>query len=234
MQPLACDAAGMWYYSAGMTRVPMVLRTKYGVGPHRGHEQDYNAWLVNVPGLKVVAPATPYDAKGLMKSAIRDDNPVVLLEHMNIYHAIREEIPDEEYTIPLGVADIKRKGRDVTVVASAMMVHHSLEAAEALSKEGVEAEIVDLRTLAPLDEETVLSSVRKTGRLVVVHETWKFGGPGGEVAALVAEEAFDALKAPIVRVAPPHVPIPFATSLNKMYLPDSEKIKEGIRKVLAH
>jgi pyruvate dehydrogenase E1 component beta subunit len=233
MQPLACDAAGMWYYSAGKTRVPMVLRTKYGVGPHRGHEQDYHSWLVNVPGLKVVMPSTPYDAKGLMKSAIRDDNPVVLLEHMNLYHAVREEIPDEEYTIPLGSADVKRVGSDVTIVATAMMVHHSLEAAEDLSKEGVEAEVVDLRTVAPMDKETVLTSVKKTGRLVVVYEAWKFGGSGGEVAAVVAEEAFNDLKAPIARVAPPHVPIPFSTPLNKMYLPDKQKIAEAVRKVIS-
>jgi pyruvate dehydrogenase E1 component beta subunit len=151
---------------------------------------------------------------------------------MNLYHWIREEIPEEEYTIPLGVADIKREGRDVTVVATAMMVHHSLDAAEDLSKEGVEVEVVDLRTVAPMDKATVLASVKKTGRLVVVHEAWKFGGSGGEVAAMVAEEAFGDLKAPIVRVAPPHIPIPFSTPLIKMYLPDKQKITEAIRKVL--
>lgn len=234
MQPLACDAAGMWYYSAGKTRVPMVLRMMYGVGPHRGHEQDYHSWLVNVPGLKVVMPSTPYDAKGLMKSAIRDDNPVAFFEHMNLYHGIRGEIPDEEYTVPLGVADVKREGKDVTVVATAMMVHHSLDAAEDLSKEGIEVEVVDLRTVAPLDKPTVLASVKKTGRLVVVHEAWKFGGSGGEVAAMVAEEAFEDLKAPILRVAPPHIPIPFSTPLNKMYLPDKERVMEAVRKVLAN
>jgi len=234
MQPLACDAAGMWYYSAGKTRVPMVLRMMYGVGPHRGHEQDYHSWLVNVPGLKVVLPSTPYDAKGLMKSAIRDDNPVAFFEHMNLYHGIRGEIPDEEYTIPLGVADVKREGRDVTVVATAMMVHYSLDAAEDLSKEGIEVEVVDLRTVAPMDTKTVLASVKKTGRLVVVYEAWKFGGSGGEVAAMVAEEAFEDLKAPIVRVAPPHVPIPFSAPLNKMYLPDKQRVMDAIRKVLAN
>ena len=234
MQPLACDAAGMWYYSAGKTRVPMVLRMMYGVGPHRGHEQDYHSWLANVPGLKVVMPSTPYDAKGLMKSAIRDDNPVAFFEHMNLYHGIRGEIPDEDYTVPLGAADVKREGKDVTVVATAMMVHHSLDAAEELSKEGTEVEVVDLRTVAPMDKETVLSSVKKTGRLVVVHEAWKFGGSGGEVAAMVAEEAFEDLRAPIVRVAPPHIPIPFSAPLNKMYLPDKERVMEAVRKALAN
>jgi len=211
----------------------MVLRMMYGVGPHRGHEQDYHSWLTNVPGLKVVMPSTPYDAKGLMKSAIRDDNPVAFFEHMNLYHGIRGEIPDEEYTVPLGLADVKREGRDVTVVATAMMVHHSLDAAEDLTKEGIEVEVVDLRTVAPMDKETVLASVKKTGRLVVVHEAWKFGGSGGEVAAMVAEEAFEDLKAPIVRVAPPHIPIPFSTPLNKMYLPDKERVMEAVRKVVA-
>lgn len=232
MQPLACDASSMWYFSAGKARVPMVLRMMYGVGPHRGHEQDYHSWLVHVPGLKVVMPSTPYDAKGLMKSAIRDDNPVAFFEHMNLYHGIRQEIPDEEYTIPLGIADIKREGRDVTVVATAMMVHHSLDAAEDLSKEGIEVEVVDLRTVAPMDKTTILASVKKTGRLVVVYEAWKFGGSGGEVAAMVAEEAFEDLKAPILRVAPPHIPIPFSTPLNKVYLPDKQKIMEAIKKVL--
>ena len=234
MQPLACDAAGMYYSSMGKVRVPMVLRTKYGVGPHRGHEQDYHSWLAHIPGLKVVMPSTPYDAKGLMKSAIRDDNPVVFLEHMNLYHAYRQDIPDDEYTIPLGVADIKRTGKDVTVVATAMMVHHALEAAQELSKKGVDVEVVDLRTVAPMDMDTVLTSVKKTGRLVIVDEAWKVGGSGGEVAAGVAEDAFRDLKAPIVRVAPPHIPIPFAASLNKLYLPDKQRVVEGVEKVMAY
>ena len=234
MQPLACDAAGMYYSSMGKVRVPMVLRTKYGVGPHRGHEQDYHSWLAHIPGLKVVMPSTPYDAKGLMKSAIRDDNPVVFLEHMNLYHAYRQDIPDEEYTIPLGVADIKRTGKDVTVVATAMMVHHALEAAQELSKKGVDVEVVDLRTVAPMDMDTVLTSVKKTGRLVIVYEAWKVGGSGGEVAAVVAEDAFRDLKAPIVRVAPPHIPIPFAASLNKLYLPGKQRVVEGVEKVMAY
>lgn len=231
--PLACDAASVWYYSAGKARVPMVLRVRYGFS-FRGHEQDYHSWLVNVPGLKVVMPSTPYDAKGLMKSAIRDDNPVVFLEHSYLCHNIREEIPDDEYTIPLGVADVKREGRDVTVVATAMMIHNSLDAAKDLSEEGIEVEVVDLRTVAPMDKETVLTSVKKTGRLVVVYEDWKFGGSGGEVAAMVAEEAFQDLKAQIVRVAPPHVPIPFSPPLKKIYFPDKEKIKEAIRKVVGN
>lgn len=232
MEPLAAGASGMWYYSAGKTRVPLVLRMLYGIGPHRGHEVDYHSWLAHIPGLKVVMPATPYDAKGLMKAAIRDDNPVAFFEHMNLYHSSRQEIPDEDYTIPLGVADIKREGKDITVVAIAMMVPHALEAAEELSKEGIDVEVIDLRTVAPMDVETILTSVHKTGRLVVTHETWKTGGSGAEIAAMVTENAFADLKAPIVRVAPPHIPIPFSEPLNKLYLPKKEKIIQGIREVL--
>lgn len=232
MEPLAAGASGMWYYSAGKTRVPLVLRMLYGIGPHRGHEVDYHSWLAHIPGLKVVMPATPYDAKGLMKAAIRDDNPVAFFEHMNLYHSSRQEISDEDYTIPLGVADIKREGKDVTVVAIAMMVTHTLEAAEELSKEGIDVEVIDLRTVAPMDVETILTSVHKTGRLVITHETWKTGGSGAEISATVTERAFSSLKAPIVRVAPPHIPIPFSEPLNKLYLPKKEEIIKGIREVL--
>ena len=232
MQPFAGDASVMWYYTYGKSKVPLVLRMLYGIGPHRGHEMDYHSWLVNVPGIKIVMPATPYDAKGLMKAAIRDNNPVAFFEHMNLYHSSRQEIPDEEYIAPLGVADIKRKGKDVTVVAIAMMVHHALEAAEELSKEGIDVEVIDLRTVAPMDTETILSSVERTGRLVITHEAWKTGGSGAEIAATVTEKAFSSLKAPIKRVAPPHIPIPFSETLNKLFLPRKDKIIQGIRDVL--
>ncbi|MBT4264001.1 MAG: alpha-ketoacid dehydrogenase subunit beta [Deltaproteobacteria bacterium] len=230
-QPLV-EAAVMWYYSAGKTRVPLVLRMLYGIGPHRGHEIDLHSWLTHIPGLKVVMPATPYDAKGLMKAAIRDNNPVAFFEHMNLYHGSRQEIPEADYTIPLGIADIKCAGKDVTVVAIAMMVPYALEAAEELSREGIEVEVIDLRTVAPLDVETILTSVRKTGRLVITHETWKTGGSGAEIAATVTERAFADLKAPIIRVAPPHIPIPYSEPLNKLYLPKKVEIIQGIREVL--
>jgi pyruvate/2-oxoglutarate/acetoin dehydrogenase E1 component len=232
MEPFAGDASVMWYYSYGKTQVPLVLRMLYGIGPHRGHEMDYHSWLLNVPGIKVVMPATPYDAKGLMKAAIRDNNPVAFFEHMNLYHGSRQEIPDEEYTTPLGIADIKREGNDVTVVAIAMMVQHALEAAEELNEEGIDVEVIDLRTVAPMDVETIIASVKKTGRLVITHEAWKTGGSGAEIAATVTENAFSSLKAPIKRVAPPHIPIPFSETLNKLFLPRKDKIIQGIREVL--
>ena len=232
LQPLSCDAGVIWYYSEGKARVPLVLRMLYGIGPHRGHEQDFHTWLAHVPGIKVALPATPYDAKGMIKSAIRDDNPVAFFEHMNLYHSTREEIPDEEYTVPLGVAAVRREGTDVTVIATAMMVHHAMDAAKELSKENIDVEVLDLRTIVPLDKEAILKSVKKTGHVVIAHETWKFCGSGAEIAAMIAEEAFEDLRAPIVRVAPPHIPIPFSTPLNKMYLPDKDKIIEGVRKVL--
>jgi pyruvate dehydrogenase E1 component beta subunit len=234
MHHLVHDAANTWYYTLGKGRVPMVVRMLFGAGPHRAHAHNFEVWGTHVPGLKVVMPATAYDAKGLMKSAIRDDNPVLFFEHMNIYHSTAEEIPEEEYVIPLGKADVKREGQEVTVVATGMMVHHALSAAESLSKEGRSVEVLDLRTVAPLDEEAILSSVRKTGRLVVVHEAWKTGGIGGEVGSLVAEKAFKYLKAPIVRVGALHIPIPASLPLEKMFLPDEKKITRAIQEVLSY
>ena len=234
MHHLVHDAANTWYYTLGKARVPLVVRMLFGAGPHRAHAQNFEVWCAHVPGLKVVMPATPYDAKGMMKSAIRDDNPVLFFEHMNIYHLMREEIPEEEYLVPLGKADVKREGKDVTVVASGMMVHRALNVAKAMSKEGKDVEVLDLRTIAPLDEEAILSSVKKTGRLVVVHEAWKFGGIGGEIGAMVAEEAFKDLKAPIVRVGAPHIPVPASLPLEKMFVPDEQKITKAIQTVLAN
>jgi pyruvate dehydrogenase E1 component beta subunit len=161
------DGGAMHYYSDGHAKVPLVVRAKYGVGPFHGHAYDFHSWLLNVPGVKVVAPSNPIDAKGLMKAAVRDDNPVLFLEHMALYHAGRDEVPDEDYVIPLGRADVKRPGRDATIVASAMMVKRALAAAQALAREGIEAEVVDLRTILPLDRDTVIASVRRTGRLVI-------------------------------------------------------------------
>lgn len=233
VQQLGCDGGAIHYYSDGKARVPLVVRAKYGVGPYHGHGYDYHAWMLNTPGVKVVAPATPYDAKGLMKAAIRDDNPVLFLEHMALYHAARDAIPDEDYVVPLGKADVKRKGRDVSVIASAAMVKRSLAVAETLAKENIEVEVVDLRTIVPLDEETVLESVRRTGRAVVVQETVRLGGSTGEVAALIAEQAFRSLKAPVGRVGAAYAPIPFARSLEKLVIPDEAAIATAIRASLA-
>ena len=234
MHYLAIDAANTYYLTQGKARMPLVVRSLFGVGPHRFHPQNFEAWFAHVPGLKVVMPSSPYDCKGLMKSAIRDDNPVLFFEQMYLYHSRRAEIPEEEYLIPLGKGEVKQEGHDVTVVATGLMVHRALSVAKTLSKKGVSVEVVDPRTISPLDEEIILSSVKKSGRLVIVHEAWKLFGIGGEIAALAAEKAFSYLKAPIVRVGAPHIPIPFSLPLEKMFLPDQEKITDAIDTVMSY
>ncbi len=227
------QAAKMKYMFGGKARLPMVLRATCGagIGAAAQHSQCLESWFMHVPGLKVVMPSTPADAKGLLISAIRDDNPVVFLEHKMLY-AMEGEVPAGDYTVPLGKADIKREGKDVTIVATAQAVHTALGAAEALSGNGVSVEVLDPRTLNPLDEETILGSVRKTHRLVIVHEAVKFGGPGAEIAAMVAEKAFDRLDAPILRVAAPFVPVPFSPPLEKEYIPSVEKVVQAVRTVM--
>ncbi|MGC8491004.1 MAG: alpha-ketoacid dehydrogenase subunit beta [Syntrophobacteraceae bacterium] len=227
------QAAKMKYMFGGKARLPMVLRASCGagIGAAAQHSQSLEAWFMHVPGLKVVMPSTPADAKGLLIAAIRDDNPVVFLEHKMLY-ALEGEVPAGDYSIPLGKADIKREGKDVTVVATAQAVHTALSAAEKLSGEGVSVEVVDPRTLNPLDEETILESVRKTHRLVIVHEAVKFGGPGAEIAAMVAEKAFDRLDAPILRVAAPFVPVPFSPPLEKEYIPSEDKLIRAVKAVM--
>ncbi|MBI2941149.1 MAG: alpha-ketoacid dehydrogenase subunit beta [Chloroflexi bacterium] len=231
MSQLVLQAANIHYMTAGAASVPMVVRTRIGDGPYRGHPQCYEAWLAHVPGLKAVLPATPYDARGLMTAAIRDPNPVIVFEHMQLYHLLRDEVPDEDYEVPIGQAVVAREGRDATVVATGWMVHRALAAADALTAEGMSVEVVDLRSLAPLDIPTVVASVRKTSRLVIAHESWKVGGIGAEVSASIAEEAVDALDAPIVRVGAPHAPVPSARSLRDLFLPDEESIRKAVRKV---
>jgi pyruvate/2-oxoglutarate/acetoin dehydrogenase E1 component len=227
------QAAKMRYMFGGKITIPMVLRSACGAG--RGsaaqHSQSLEAWFMHVPGLRVVMPSTPADAKGLLISAIRDDNPVVFLEHKLLYNT-KGEVPEGEYTIPFGQADIKRAGKDVTVVATARMVHYALNAAEKLAADGIDVEIVDPRTLSPLDEDTILDSVKKTHKLVIVHEEVKFAGSGAEIAAMVAEKAFDYLDAPILRVAAPFCPVPFAPSLEEEFIPSEEKIIEGVKTVM--
>jgi len=211
------QAAKMRYMFGGKITIPMVLRSACGAG--RGaaaqHSQSLEAWFMHIPGLRVVMPSTPADAKGLLITAIRDDNPVAFLEHKLLYNT-KGEVPEGEYTIPFGQADIKREGKDVTVVATARMVHYALNAAEKLAAEGIDVEIVDPRTLSPLDEDTILDSVKKTHKLVIVHEEVKLAGSGAEIAAMVAEQAFDYLDAPILRVAAPFSPVPFAPSLEEL------------------
>ena len=227
------QAAKMRYMFGGKITIPMVLRSACGAG--RGsaaqHSQSLEAWFMHVPGLRVVMPSTPADAKGLLINAIRDDNPVVFLEHKLLYNT-KGEVPEGEYTIPFGQADIKREGKDVTVVATARMVHYALNAAEKLAADGIDVEIVDPRTLSPLDEDTILDSVKKTHKLVIVHEEVKFAGSGAEIAAMVAEKAFDYLDAPILRVAAPFCPVPFAPSLEEQFIPSEEKIIKGVKTVM--
>lgn len=236
--PLAMDqivnhAAKMRYMYGGKASVPMVVRSFFGAGTNWGcsHSQSLEAWFVHCPGLKVVMPSTPADAKGLLKSAIRDDDPVLFFEHRLLY-AMKGEIPEGEYMIPLGQADVKRQGRDVTVVATAMMVYKSLEAAVELSKEDIEIEVIDPRSLAPLDCETLVNSVKKTGRLLIVHEACKTGGIGGEIAAIAAKEAFGYLDAPIERIGSPDIPVPFSPLLENYYIPKKEDIVATVKKML--
>lgn len=213
------------YYRWG-TPVPVVFRGPSGGGFRGGpyHSENPEALFTHVPGLKIVQPSTPYDAKGLLKAAIRDNNPVLYFEHKHLYRRIREEVPEEDYVVPLGVADVKREGADLTIVTYGAMVHESLAAADRLSKEGAECEVIDLRSLAPLDRATFLASVRKTSRALVVYEAHLTSGFGAEVAAIIAQEAFDALDAPVTRVASLDVPVPFSPPLEDAVLPNAEKV----------
>lgn len=226
--------AKMRYMFGGQVRLPLVVRTHVGAGLNAGpqHSGSLEAWAVHVPGLKVLMPSTPADAKGLLKAAIRDDNPVLVIENKTLY-AMKGEVPPGEHLVPVGQAEVKRAGTDVTVVALSRMVHEALKAAEGLAQEGVSVEVLDPRTLSPLDRETILASVGKTGRLVIAHEGWGPCGVGAEIAALVSEDAFRALKAPIRRVTPPFTPVPFSPPMEKFWLPDAERIAAAVRKVLA-
>jgi pyruvate dehydrogenase E1 component beta subunit len=227
------QAAKMKYMFGGKAKLPITLRTTCGAGMGAAaqHSQCLEAWFMHIPGLKVAMPSTPYDAKGLLISAIRDDNPVVFLEHKMLY-GTQGEVPEESYAIPLGKADIKRAGKDITVVATAMMVGRALSAAEKLAGSGISLEVIDPRTLSPLDEETLLNSVKKTHRLLIVHEEVKFAGSGAEIAAMVAEKAFDYLDAPIVRVGAPFTPVPFSPPLEQEFIPSEEKIIQAAKKMM--
>jgi len=231
------EAARARYGSNGKLSVPLVLRAPEGGGVRGAlyHSQSAEAYFCHTPGLKVITPATPYDAKGLLKSAVRDDDPVIFLEHKRTYRLVRGEVPDGEYTIPIGKADVKREGEDVSVLTYGLMVHHCLEAAQALEADGISVEVVDLRTLRPLDMESVLESTMKTGKALVVHEDNKVGGIGGEIAASIAEDAFEYLDAPVRRLAGPEVPaMPFSPPLEALYMLDSTKIADAIRNLAAY
>lgn len=226
------QVAKVRYMLGGQVNVPLVIRTQGGAGKSYAaqHSQSLESWFMNVPGLKVVMPSTPYDAKGLLKTAIREDNPVMFIEHKLLYNS-KGEVPDVEYTIPIGKADVKRKGNDITITAHSKMVLHALEAADSLEKEGISVEVIDLRTLSPLDMDTILESVRKTGHLLTVEEGNKSVGVGAEVASRVVEEAFDYLDAPIKRLASKNVPIPFNKELEQAVIPNTQKIVDEVRKL---
>jgi 2-oxoisovalerate dehydrogenase E1 component beta subunit len=211
--------------------VPIVIRAPSGGGIHGGpfHSQNPEMPFVHTPGLKVIAPATPYDAKGLIKSAIRDNDPVLFFEHKALYRKIKEELPDDEYTVPIGKARVAREGRDLTIVTYGAMVHASLEAAGTLESEGISVEVIDLRTLVPLDVNSILDSVKKTSKIMVVHEDTRTGGLAGEIAALINEHVFEYLDGPVVRVTAPDTPVPFSSPLEDAFLPNAAKILEKAR-----
>jgi len=227
------NAAKIRYMSGGQLSVPIVIRGP-GSAAHQlaaQHSQSLEAWFCHVPGLKVIMPATPKDAKGLLKSAIRDENPVIFIEAQLLY-ATKGDVPDGEYMIPIGQAEVKRGGRDVTIIAYSKMLLLALEAAEELAKEGISIEVVDPRTLKPLDAETILRSVRKTNRVVIVEEGWRFSGMGAQIAEVIYAEAMDSLDGPIIRVAGREVPIPYAKNLEQAAIPDKARIIQGVKQAM--
>src|SRR3954454_1061618 len=234
---IVSEAARMRYRSNNAFSCPITIRAPYGGGVHGAlyHSQSVEAFFTHVPGLKVVIPSTPYDAKGLLRSSIRDDDPVLFFEHKKMYRSVRGDVPDGEYTVPLGRAAIRRQGRQLTLVAYGLMVAYGLEAAERVASEGIDVEVLDLRTLRPLDRDTLLSSVRKTGKCLVAYEDNRFGGYGAEIAAIVAEEAFDFLDGPVSRIAGPDVPaVPYNHALEDWFMLSPAKIADAIRKLAAY
>jgi 2-oxoisovalerate dehydrogenase E1 component beta subunit len=227
----------MRFRSNGAFSCPMTLRAPYGGGVHGAlyHSQSVEAFFAHIPGLKVVIPSTPYDARGLLRTSIRDNDPVLFFEHKKMYRSVRGDVPDGDYTIPIGQAKVTREGKDVTLIAYGLMAQYALEAAEILASDGVDAEVVDVRTLRPLDGETLLASVRKTGKAVVIYEDNRFGGYGAEIAAILAEEAFESLDGPIVRVTGPDVPgVPYNHVLEDWFMPNPERIADAARRLAAY
>ncbi len=234
---IVSEAAKMRYRSNGQFTVPMVIRAPYGGGISGAlyHSQSIEAFFAHVPGLYVVAPSTPYDTAGLLRTALRSPDPVLFLEHKKLYRSIKGEVPDEPFFVPIGKAHVARPGDDLTVISYGLMLHESLKAAAALAGEGVSAEVIDLRTLAPLDKETILASVRKTGKVLIVYEDNLTGGLGAEVATIIAEQAFEYLDGPIMRVAGPDVPaMPFSHPMQDFFLPNADKIAAAARTLAAY
>jgi pyruvate/2-oxoglutarate/acetoin dehydrogenase E1 component len=237
--PLTADqmvnvAAKMRWVLGGKADVPVVYRTAYGAGLGAGlhHSQSFEAWFAHVPGMKVVMPSTPGDAKGLLKSAIRDNDPVLFMEHKLLYRRLKGPVPDEEYLTPIGKGDVKRDGEDISIIAMGAMVQCALEAAGILEEKGISAEVVDPRSILPLDEEIILESVEKTGHAIIVHEAPRFGGFGGEIAGLLADKGIDYLDGPVKRVGGVFCPIPSSFEMEQFYLPNAEKIVKAAQEVL--
>lgn len=237
MDQIIQQMAKMRYRTGGEWTCPMTMRVCCGadIGGGLYHSQTNEQWFVSQPGLIVVMPATPYDAKGLLKSAIRGDDPVIYFEHKRLYRWIKEEIPEDDFTVPIGKAAVRKQGKDITIVSYGLMYHRALEAANALEKEGISAELIDMRTLLPWDRETIFESVKKTSRVVLVSESSKTGGVMGEIGASIAEEVFDYLDAPVTRVCGIDVPaVPFAPPMEHFFLPNADKISRAVKKVLEY
>jgi len=233
LDQIATNASKMHFMSGGKLKVPFVLRTQYSLGRVHGaqHSQFFPSVFFQVPGLKVVLPSTPHDAKGLLKAAIREDNPVVFIESGVLYRT-KGPVPDGEYVIPLGQCDVKKKGNDITIVAVSRVVNEALAAAAKLEEQGITADVIDPRTIQPLDFATILESVKKTGRLIIASDDVKSGGIGSEIAARVVEEGFDSLDAPILRISSPDMPIPFSPLLEQAYMPNAQKIIEAAKRLI--
>jgi len=234
---IVSEAARMRYRSNGAFSCPITIRAPYGGGVHGAlyHSQSVEAFFSHVPGLKVVIPSTPHDARGLLRSSIRDEDPVLFFEHKKMYRSVRGDVPDSDYVVPLGSAKVTREGSQVTLVGYGLMAQYSLEAADILDSDGIRAEVVDVRCLRPLDTATILESVRKTGKCVVVYEDNRFGGYGAEIAAILAEEAFDYLDGPVVRVTGPDVPgVPYNHVLEDWFMPDPERIATAARRLAGY
>ena len=226
------NMAAKFHWRLGIP-LPIVIRGPSGGGVHGGpfHSQNPEAWFAHVPGLKVVAPATPSDAKGLLKASIRDNNPVIFLEHKWLYRRVKEAMPDGDHVVPLGKAIVRRAGRDLSIITYSATVHHALDAAAMLASEGIEVEVLDLRTIVPLDVEAILETARKTGKIIVAHEATRTAGFGGEIVSQIAEHAFEHLDGPIVRVTAPDAPVPYSAPLEEFFLPNAAKIAEAARKL---
>lgn len=233
MDQIVNNAAKVHFMFGGQARVPLVIRAPAGWGQLAAtHSQSFEAWFAHLPGLLVVMPATPYDAKGLLKTAIRSDNPVMFIEHARLY-GVKGEVPDEEYTLPIGVSDVKRPGRDITIVSYSRMMHVALGAAAVLAKDGIECEVIDLRTLRPLDMTPVYDSVQKTHRALIVEEDWTTCGMGAEIAARIGRDRFDALDVPVERMGQVEAPVPYARNLEELMFPDEASVARKVMEMVA-